>query len=199
MKHGVELHGMYRGFFDLGKLCISTSTADISTEQLTTMKNDIHRGRCWLGLDLRSTNVLWGLDLLDLMLLGVQHIRTNFNSNEDEKMYNSLYEFYDFISANDFEYGYTDCYTRTSHQSLKESSIKNSLTRNTLKLLNLMNLGCLKIYNIQNKMGARSIDCLSYLLDLLDLSVYGAGGTCTYVISAPSGVFSFVFDLRIPK
>lgn len=48
-------------------------------------------------------------------------------------------------------------------------------------------------------MGARSIDCLSDLLDLLDLSVYHGSGTCTYVISAPSGVFSFVFDLRISK
>lgn len=202
MKHIFQGHRVYQGFFDLGKLCKSTSSDNINSNELTEMKNDM-RGYCWLGLDIRSTNVLWGLDLMDIVLLGIQHIRKNFSSIDDEKIYNSLCSFYENMDTSNFESGYMDHTKRTLNGTRVsyDSTIKTSLATNTLRLLNLMNLGCMKIHNMQIRMASKiqTTQTTGSLSDLLlDLSVYHGSGTCTYIISAPLlGAFSFVFNLRI--
>ena len=46
---------------------------------ITTIQNDIQKGIIFSGMDLRSTNILFGTVLLDIVLLGLQHLGSKFD------------------------------------------------------------------------------------------------------------------------
>lgn len=51
----------------------------LTANTITTIQNDIQKGIIFSGMDLRSTNILFGTVLFDIVLLGLQHLGSKFD------------------------------------------------------------------------------------------------------------------------